>query len=81
MYANSYKVTVKTLGGTSLVFDDSVDAGAGASAYGAVDNGQDIKANISGKLNIVPFHAVDSVVVEVTRSEVDAPADETCVTA
>jgi len=78
MYANSYKVTVKTLGGTTLVFNDSVDAGAGASAYGAVDNGQDIKALISGNLNIVPFNAVDSVVVEVTRSETDDPTDETC---
>lgn len=78
MYANSYKVTVKTAGGNTVVFNDAVDAGAGASAYGAVDNGQDIKANVSGKLNIVPFHAVDVVEVEVTRSEVDDPTDETC---
>lgn len=80
MYANSYKVTVKTLGGNTIVFDDSTDTGAGAAAYGALDNGQDIKANVSAKLNIVPFNAVDSAVVEVTRSEVDDPTDETCVT-
>ena len=79
MYANSYKVTVKTAGGSTVVFNDATDAGAGASAYGAVDTGIDIKANVSGKLNIIPFHAVDTVVVEITRSEVDDPTDETCV--
>lgn len=80
MYVNSYEVTVKTAGGATLVFDDSVDAGAGASAYGAVDNGQDIKANISGVLNIVPFGSIDYVTVEVTRSSETDPEDETCVT-
>lgn len=79
MYANSYEVTVKTLGGTTVVFNDAVDAGAGAAAYGAIDNQADIKANVSGNLNIIPFHAVDSVVIELTRSEVDDPTDETCV--
>lgn len=80
MYVNSYKVTVKTSGGATLVFDDSVDAGAGAAAYGAVDNGHDIKANISGVLNIVPFGSIDYVTVEVTRSEETDPEDKTCVT-
>ena len=80
MYVNSYKVTVKTLGGTTIVFDDAVDAGSGAAAYAALDGGYDIKAYVSGNLNIVPFHAVDSAVIEVTRSEQEEPADETCVT-
>lgn len=79
MYSNSYKVTVKTLGGTSVVFNDASDTGAGAAAYAALDMQSDIKAYVSSKLNIIPFNAVDSAVVEVTRSEAEDPEDETCV--
>ena len=84
MYINSYEVTVFTnCGSDPIVFSDTTIPGSGAAAYGALDEGQDIKAYISDgndgqALMIVPYNSVCAAQIVVGREEVEDPADETC---
>lgn len=81
IYKNSYKVVIKTLGGTEVTANDATVAGVGSSAMAALMNGQDVYVlDGNGGGTFIPFHAVESAVVTLTRSEAEAPADETCVT-
>lgn len=86
MYVNSYKITVMLEdGATSVVFDDSVNAGAGSSAYVAIQAGQAVEAvGAIGEGNpvlvIIPYESVLAATVELTRSEAADPTDPTCVT-
>lgn len=83
IYTNSYKVTVNTVCGSDpFEFDDAVDAGSGASAYASLQAKEAIEAYItddgSTALVIIPYEAVCNAVIEVTRTETEAPEDETC---
>lgn len=84
MYVNQYTVAVKTLGGTTVTFADSTDAGAGAAAYDSVLKGKDIHANVtSGETTteyVIPFNAIDSATVTLSRTTAEDPVDSTCTT-
>ncbi len=83
-YENAYTVEIHTLGGTTVTFADSADTpGAGTSAYTALMGHQDIcglgaveggdPANF-----FIPFHAVDAAIYSLSRTEGEAPVDDTC---
>lgn len=79
IYTNSYSVTIKTLGGTTVTANDATIAGVGASAWACIQAGEDVQIQTADGYTFVPFHAIDSVTVTITRSEAEEPEDETCV--
>lgn len=81
MFKNQYTVAVTTQGGYTATFSDSANDGVGASVNAALHAHQDIQGE-SGDDNVfIPFEAVDHAVITFTRTEVDKPADTTCVEA
>lgn len=74
------KVDVTTIGGFTKTADDSVLAGQGTAAYGALENGRDIIVADATEKTIIPFSAVDHAVVTLTLTQAQDPVDPTCVT-
>lgn len=83
MYKNQYKVVVTTKGGYTATFDDSVNAGMGAMANAALHAGADIVGTVGSgddaKEVFIPQKAVDHAEITFSRTEVEKPADATCV--
>lgn len=80
IYNNSYNVTIKTIGGTTVTANDATIAGVGASAWASIQAKEDVTIQTADGYTFVPFHAIDSVTVTITRAEAEEPEDETCVT-
>lgn len=81
MYKNQYKVVVTTKGGYTATFDDSVTAGAGAMANAALMAHEDLRGQAGDDFVFIPGKAVDHAVITFSRTQVDKPADDTCVEA
>lgn len=77
-FKNSYKVDITTGSGYTVSADDDAVAGVGASAYTMIQNGQDVHIATATGMVIVPFHAIDHVIVTLTRNSYTRPADPTC---
>ena len=77
-----YNVTVKTAGGNEVAFNDSTHYGDGIAAWMAVSSGEDIRVKtvISNDdvWYYIPFHAIDTVDVIVTPTQVQKPEDDIC---
>lgn len=78
IYKNQIKVVVTTQGAYTATFDDSANAGVGASAYAALQAHQDIVGVVGDDTIFIPFEAVDHAVVTISRTQVEKPADEMC---
>lgn len=81
MYKNQYKVVVTTKGAYTATFDDAAIAGVGAMANTALMAHQDIRGQVGDDEIFIPAKAVDHAVITFSRTEVDKPADTTCVEA
>lgn len=81
MYKNQYKVVVTTKGNYTATFDDAAIAGVGAMANAALMAHQDIRGQVGDDEIFIPANAVDHAVITFSRTEVDKPADTTCVEA
>lgn len=81
MFKNQYTVAVTTKGGYTATFSDSANDGVGAMANAALMNHQDIRGQVGDDDIFIPAKAVDHAVITFTRTEVDKPADTTCVEA
>lgn len=75
----SIQAVVSTVGGFTYTANDATAPGAGAGVLGAVLAHRDIDSLIEGTRTIIPFAAIDHVVVTKTTSQEDAPEDATCV--
>lgn len=76
----SVSVVITTKAGFSVTADDAVKAGQGTSAYGALDNGRDVRvSNAAGtEITYVPNCAIDHAIVTFTMSQEAEPQDDTC---
>lgn len=77
-YKNQYKVVVTTKGGYTATFDDSANAGVGASANAALHACNDIEGVSGDDTVFIPAKAVDHAVITFSRVTAEKPADETC---
>lgn len=78
MTKQNVKVVITTEAGFEVTADDAAKAGQGTAAYGALDNGRDIRVDNGTEITFVPYGAVDHAVVTLTQTTVDAPADANC---
>lgn len=77
------KVTITLISGGTVVYDDAVAAGSGTSAATSIEAHEMVIGPVGeNKIKTyVPFHAIAKAEIEFTTSEVEAPTDDTCVTA
>lgn len=75
----SIQAVVTTAAGFTYTANDATAPGAGAGVLGAVLAHRDIDSVINGTRTIIPFAAIDHVVITKTTSQEDAPEDATCV--
>lgn len=80
MTKQQVKVVVTTAASFSVTADDSVLAGQGTAAYGAIENHRDVIVSNGTEKTFIPYHAIDHAVVTFTLSQVEDPEDPTCVT-
>lgn len=79
MFKNQYTVTVKTVGGATVEFQDATAEGSAAAVLASLEAGQKIDAYAGETRYIIPYESVDNATVAFTRTETDKPADPTCV--
>lgn len=84
MYKTTYELDV-IFGATELLLtDDDPTPGAASTALAQIKACRDIDSLMidsdAAQNVIIPYHAIDFVAVTPTRTEVEDPTDDTCIT-
>lgn len=66
-------ITVKTLGGTTVTAADTASKPIASDALAAFERFETMKIVGEDKITLIPFHAVDSIEVTESKSEVTKP--------
>lgn len=85
MYKTTYQLTVGDSTHSTTVFvDDAPTVGAASAALAQIKACRDVDSVIPGDnaavVMIIPYHAIEYAMVEPTRTEVEDPTDDTCIT-
>lgn len=61
-------LTIKTVGGTTITVADTADKNAASNALAAFDDYKTMYIETKDGVTLVPFHAVDNIVVTTAQS-------------
>lgn len=71
-YTKSLKqITIKTLGGQTITVADTTTAPSASQALAEFENFQTMHTPVSGNTVLIPFHAVETITVELASASVE----------
>ena len=82
MYKTTYEIVIALVDGSEPVplADDGDATGLASAALAQAKACRDIDIYANGIGVIVPYHSIDYIAVTPTRTEVEDPTDDTCIT-